>query len=71
MCAALGKVREATVADHIKPHKGDLTEFYHGELQPLCATCHSAAKQAEENTGQLRGGDRQGNPIDPNHHWNR
>lgn len=70
-CLALGKTRAATVADHVRPHRGDLGEFFHGPLQSLCATCHSGAKQAEENSGTLRGGDTLGSPLDPGHHWNR
>ena len=37
------------VADHIKPHRGDEHEFYHGELQTLCMQCHNTTKQREEN----------------------
>lgn len=70
LCAARGKVTPATVADHVQPHRGDLQKFYHGDLQPLCATCHSGAKQAEELGQGLRGGDEQGIPLDRNHHWN-
>lgn len=71
MCAALGKVTVAAVADHMKPHKGDLELFYHGQLQPLCKLCHDGAKAAQEAGSGLRGGDMAGNPVDTEHHWNR
>ena len=69
-CLALGRTVAATVADHVKPHRGNLEAFYHGDLQSLCATCHSGAKQAEEKGSGLRGGDVLGVPLDPRHHWN-
>lgn len=43
-----GEVVEATVADHIEPHREDWERFWHGPLQSLCAGCHSGAKQREE-----------------------
>jgi 5-methylcytosine-specific restriction protein A len=70
MCQEEGRVTLATVADHIIPHKGD-PELFHGPLQSLCASHHSGDKQRFEKTGQVRGGDAEGFPVDPNHHWNR
>lgn len=38
-----GQVVPATVADHIVPHRGDRELFEDPDnLQPLCASCHSA-----------------------------
>lgn len=48
MCLAGEVVEPATVADHVVPHRGDPDLFWHGELQPLCASCHSRHKQREE-----------------------
>ncbi|MAR55843.1 MAG: HNH endonuclease [Rickettsiales bacterium] len=63
--------RSATVVDHIVPHKGDQKLFWdQTNWQPLCATCHSAIKQAEERNGYVMGCDANGIPLDPNHHWN-
>lgn len=43
-------VTAATVADHIKPHRGDEALFWDvGNLQSLCASCHSRHKQREEH----------------------
>lgn len=43
------------VADHINPHRGIEERFWdRGNLQCLCASCHSGAKQREEQ-GSLRG----------------
>lgn len=35
-CKASGVIREADVADHVEPHKGDRMKFFRGELQSLC-----------------------------------
>ncbi len=38
------------VADHKRPHRGDAALFWdEANLQTLCATCHSGAKQREEH----------------------
>lgn len=72
MCEQVGRITPATVVDHIKPHKGDPELFWDtGNWQPLCKTCHDGAKQKQEATGHLIGGDERGMPLDPNHHWNR
>ena len=65
-CARQGRVTAATVADHVVPHRGDL-DLFGGELQPLCAACHSSAKQREENGGYSGAVDLDGYPIDPAH----
>lgn len=69
-CAQRGIVTAASVADHVKPHRGNYELFYHGKLQSLCKLCHDGAKQAQEASGQLRGGNLDGHPLDGNHHWN-
>lgn len=51
MCEAKGMVVEASVADHVVPHREDRERFWHGKLQSLCASCHSSAKQADEKAG--------------------
>lgn len=50
-CDLQGITALAQVADHVIPHRGDLTLFYYGELQSLCHTHHSSVKQVEEQTG--------------------
>jgi hypothetical protein len=47
MCLARGLIVPATVADHIRPHRGDWNEFRTGKLQSLCADCHRRKTQAE------------------------
>ena len=57
LCAmhrAKGKAVAATVADHVVPHRGDAELFWKGELQSLCAPCHSSAKQREERQAARR-----------------
>ena len=70
-CEAQGRVTGATVADHIEPHRGDPVEFFHGDLQSLCASCHSSAKQRQERSGWDSACDLDGYPIDPAHPANR
>lgn len=48
MCAKVGIVKAANVADHVQPHREDEGLFWHGELQSLCAGCHSRHKQRIE-----------------------
>lgn len=61
----------ATIADHQVPHRGkDHLFFDPTNLQSLCKLCHDSAKQRQELTGRLPGGDARGIPLDPNHHWN-
>ncbi|MFZ1428552.1 MAG: HNH endonuclease signature motif containing protein [Geminicoccaceae bacterium] len=70
MCRKQGRVTPATVADHVKPHRGDPTLFWDpANLASLCQTHHSAAKQREERTGITPGYDADGMPLDPEHRW--
>lgn len=40
-CKEDGKLTRATVVDHIKPHRGDMTLFWdESNWQPLCKKCH-------------------------------
>jgi len=64
-CEEAGRVREANVVDHIKPHKGDYELFWNQEnWQALCTPCHASVKQIEENGGVgVKGYDDEGYPI--------
>lgn len=43
------RVTPSTVADHIKPHRGDPALFWDlDNLTGLCATCHNSAKSRED-----------------------
>jgi hypothetical protein len=48
MCLMSEEITIADTADHVTPHRGDYDLFWHGELQSLCASCHSKHKQNEE-----------------------
>ncbi|MEL6507251.1 MAG: HNH endonuclease [Pseudomonadota bacterium] len=64
--------RRFLVADHIKPHRGNLDLFLDPEnLQTLCADHHDTTKQRLERRGysEQRGPD--GWPVDPEHPANR
>lgn len=65
MCASENRMVAATVVDHIVPHKGDPILFWdqYNNWQPLCATHHSASKQAEEKRGRVVGCDANGIPL--------
>lgn len=74
MHAALAQLVPATVADHIKAHRGDEELFFDEEnLQSLCKPCHDAHKQAQEHSvnGILRGAGHDGRPLDLAHHWHQ
>lgn len=47
-CLEVEEVTIADTADHIIPHRGNPDLFWNGDLQPLCAACHSRDKQREE-----------------------
>lgn len=60
------------VADHIKPHRGNWELFSDpSNLQCLCDTCHSAAKQQEERLGYSTAIGADGWPVDDLHPANR
>jgi len=51
-CDKAGRATGATVVDHIVPVRDDRSRAFDTDnLQSLCATCHSGAKQAEERGG--------------------
>ena len=60
----------AEVVDHITPHKGNEQLFYDGPFQSLCKLHHDSTKQSDERTGNIKGSDINGEPLDPKHHWN-
>lgn len=69
MCAAVGIVKEATVADHVVPHKGDINLFW-GPLQSLCQQHHSGSKaQQEGRRGYATDIGADGYPTDKRHPW--
>lgn len=74
MHSALGQLVPASVADHVKAHRGDAELFFDDtNLQSLCKSCHDAHKQAQEHSasGLLRGAGHDGAPLDLAHPWHR
>lgn len=52
-CERQGVTTEATVVDHIVPHRGDQSLFWdRSNWQPLCKPCHDSVK-AREEAGQV------------------
>tara|TARA_B100000809_G_scaffold160573_1_gene157955 strand:- start:43 stop:348 length:306 start_codon:yes stop_codon:yes gene_type:complete len=42
-CSSKGKTRQATVVDHIIPHRDDIKVFWDtSNWQPLCIWCHNS-----------------------------
>jgi hypothetical protein len=66
-CQDRGIAKAATIADHIKPHRGSYDAFWFGALQSLCAHCHDSPKRFEESRGFTPGHGPDGFPLDPNH----
>jgi len=77
-CQQIGRTTAAEVVDHIEPHKlgralesGDKAAIKRAQAlfwdstnwQPLCKHCHDAHKARLEHSGQLRGCDASGNPL--------
>ena len=53
-CQREGRVEEATILDHIKPHQGDQTLFWdRSNWQGLCKPHHDSVKQREEKAGEF------------------
>lgn len=62
----------STVVDHIEPHRGDPVLFWdERNWQATCETCHSKHKQTKEKTGLFKGNEEGGQPLDPDHPWNK
>lgn len=57
MCVAAGRVREATIRDHIKP-LAEGGEDVDSNVQPLCGPCSDAKTKGERARGIRRGGGR-------------
>jgi 5-methylcytosine-specific restriction protein A len=69
-CLQQDRVTQATVVDHIKPHKGDMHLMWsRNNWQSLCKLHHDSTKQRIENTGKEIGCTVDGLPIDARHHW--
>ena len=56
-CLALGRLRRATVVDHVRPVTGptDPSFFEEKAHQALCASCHDAKRQRERRHAGARG----------------
>ncbi len=55
-CAAVGRLEPASVVDHIVPVYGpdDPTFYEDHAMQSLCATCHNAKRQREQQLAVRR-----------------
>lgn len=69
-CAELGRIRAATIVDHVRPHRGNWLAFWAGPFQSLCKDCHDGRKQREERDGFSRRVGEDGWPSDPLHPFN-
>jgi hypothetical protein len=68
MCLAAGRGPvAATVADHVVPWRGNINQFWLGELQSLCSHCHESTKKFCEKHGYDRTVGSDGLPLDKKH----
>lgn len=70
-CKARGRIVLAIEVDHRVPISAGGSALDADNLQSLCVSCHSR-KTAADNGGHVTiGFDVDGNPLDPEHHWNK
>lgn len=65
---------EASVVDHIEPHRGDTRLFFNPlNLQSMSYGCHNSFKQSQEKGGSgfYKGAGASGDPSDASHPWFR
>ena len=53
-CRAKGEVIEATVVNHMVPHRGVWSTFVGGPFESVCKRCHDSEVQREERAAGLR-----------------
>ena len=54
-CERAGRLVQATVADHIRPHRGDKMLFWDEKnWQPLCKKCHDRKTRLEDQCPEYR-----------------
>lgn len=71
-CMAHGRVTQADLVDHIKPHKGDQELLWDRDnWQSLCKPCHDRHKQKQEIHGYSTEVGSDGWPVDPEHPANK
>jgi len=67
-CLRRSKIVPSTVANHIRPHKGDLDLFFDDEnVEGVCKPCHDGPIQSAEARGYSAEIGDDGWPIDPAH----
>jgi 5-methylcytosine-specific restriction protein A len=70
-CLKRQRITAATIANHVKPHKGDPVLFFDPlNLESTCKPCHDGPIQSFERTGIERGCDANGFPHDQASRWN-
>lgn len=69
-CKAEGKVSRWTELDHIIPLEHGGTN-HRDNLQGLCTPHHKAKTAADRGYQSAGACDAQGNPLDPEHAWNK
>lgn len=74
-CLRQGRLTPATQVDHVVPIKRGGSPWDPGNLQPLCASCHSRKTNAQDGgcfnpPRDKRVDPATGRPLDPGHWWN-
>ena len=68
-CERQGRVTAATVVDHLRPLSAGGT-YSDDNANPLCVACHTAKSRADRGL-RPKGCTDDGQPLDPNHWWNK
>lgn len=72
LCAAEGRSVLADTVHHKVPHKGRVSIFFdRTQWQAMCTGCHARHGSFMDRHGFAPGCDEHGNPLDPNHPFNR
>jgi 5-methylcytosine-specific restriction endonuclease McrA len=67
-CQRRGQITPATVANHKRPHRGDLDLFFDANnCEGLCKPCHDGPTQSAERRGFSSEIGDDGWPVDPAH----
>jgi len=70
-CLTMGKTVAAAHVDHRIPIAKGGDAYDSGNFASLCASCHSQKTAEDEGKTPRYGCDVNGQPLDPNHNWNK
>jgi 5-methylcytosine-specific restriction protein A len=71
LCAQCQREGRLTVGNEVDHIDNDASNNERGNLENLCHSCHSRKTNRDMGHRVAHGCDVNGNPLDPNHHWNK